>query len=66
MLQAARTGNVTAELNLGKLYYSGIGGKPNYPEAGKWFVKAAGHRSEEAKAFLQLMKQNGQFDSKTL
>ncbi|ESZ71324.1 hypothetical protein X727_08990 [Mesorhizobium sp. L103C119B0] len=66
LLEAAKAGNVEAELNLGKLYYTGIGGKPNYPESAKWFSTSASHGNAEARTFLEMMKEKGQFDSKTL
>ncbi|TGS52052.1 sel1 repeat family protein, partial [Mesorhizobium sp. M1D.F.Ca.ET.183.01.1.1] len=59
-------GNVDAEFSLGTLYYRGIGGKPDYPQAAKWFLKAAEHGNAQAKTYIELMKQNGQLDSKTL
>jgi hypothetical protein len=65
-LEAAKADNVDAEFGLGTLYYFGIDGKPNYREAAKWFLKAAEHGNAQAKTYIELMKQNGQFDSKTL
>ncbi|WP_455707544.1 hypothetical protein [Mesorhizobium sp. ORM8.1] len=41
-------------------------GKPNYPEAAKWFLKAAEHGNAQAKTYIELMKENGQIDSKAL
>ncbi|MGX9182472.1 sel1 repeat family protein, partial [Mesorhizobium sp. BHbdii] len=65
-LAAAKTGNADAEASLGMLYYRGMDGKPNYAEAAKWFFKAAAHGSPSAKTYLEMMKENGQIDSKLL
>ncbi|MGX8008226.1 hypothetical protein ACVDG8_004040 [Mesorhizobium sp. ORM8.1] len=65
-MAAAKTGNADAKFSLGKLYFLGVRGKPNYPEAAKWFLKAAEHGNAQAKTYIELMKENGQIDSKAL
>lgn len=51
-LEAANSGDVQAELSVGKAYYGETNVRRNYREAVKWFVKAASQGSAEAEAWL--------------
>ncbi|RWN57829.1 hypothetical protein [Mesorhizobium sp.] len=65
-LAAAKTGNVDAEASLGMLYYRGINGQPDYKEAAKWLLKASSHGHPAVQIYLDMMKEDGLLDTKTL
>ena len=57
---AAEQGNADAQLNLGMLYYTGLGVRQDYAEAVKWFRGAAEQGEADAQVSLGLMYQAGQ------
>jgi TPR repeat protein len=54
------SGSALAQANLGWMYQAGNGVPQNYPEALKWFRKAADEGDAMAQAALGLMYHNGQ------
>jgi TPR repeat protein len=56
----AKTGDVTAQLNLGICYYESVGARQDYLEAVKWFQKAANQGYAHAQCNLGLCYENGQ------
>ncbi len=59
LLRAARAGDAGAQLELGKFYHLGKGGRRNDVEAAKWLGAAAQARSAEASAWLGSMYLDG-------
>jgi TPR repeat protein len=56
----AHQGNATAQVRLGVMYYHGRGVPQNYPEAVKWFLKAADQGNAGAQYNLGVMYAKGQ------
>jgi uncharacterized protein len=50
---SAELGFVNAQYDLGIVLLDGVGGEPDKPEAVKWFKKAAGQGSRDAKKILK-------------
>lgn len=59
LTRKAEQGDVTAQFNLGRIYYKGQGIKRNYPEALKWFKKAAQQAHGMSQYHLGLMYDKG-------
>ncbi|KAF9162694.1 hypothetical protein DFQ26_003299 [Actinomortierella ambigua] len=58
-LQAADTGNATAQNTLGLMYWNGRGVEQSDVEAVKWFIKAANQGSPSGQNSLGIMYENG-------
>jgi TPR repeat protein len=56
----AEKGNVSAEYNLGTMYYNGEGTKRDYAEAMKWYRMAAQHGDVESARRVGFMNANAQ------
>jgi len=59
LLLAAKTGHVSAQTNLGALYFNGEGVQVNLPEAVKWFEKAAKQNDPIAQFNLAILYAQG-------
>lgn len=60
MKPLAEKGQVTAQYNLGVMYFKGEGVQQNYAEAAKWYRKAAEQGYAKAQYNLGLLYYNGQ------
>jgi TPR repeat protein len=58
-LPLAAQGDVTAQFNLGVMYYNGIGVTQDYAEAANWYRKAAEQGNASAQYNLGVMYDNG-------
>lgn len=58
-LQAAKSGDDSAQVNIGVMYENGLGVHQDYQEAINWYLQAAQLGNVDAKLYLGAMYENG-------